>query len=106
MGQYYPGAPVRLPITTLDVNGNLVDVDITTLVVAVRASDGTPQTAPTVLRDSLGTYHADFLVPTTGDANSRVGRTAQWPYKWSCTNATIALNGTQFGSFTVLAPPF
>lgn len=62
-GRPIVGAQVRLPFTVTDATGTLVDA--TTQTVTVTLPDGTPST-PAVVHDSVGTYHADYVITLPG----------------------------------------
>lgn len=101
MGSYFPGQSVRLivKITQLQMDGSYAPANASPLTIEIQSSDGTPQTAPAIVNDVTGTYHADFAIPI-------LGKRGNWNVIWRTTSATPALNALQPTSFQVLPLPF
>ena len=65
MSRYYLGQPFRVDLTVADVaTGALVDP--TTATMTFRYPDGSTVAGPAFVRDSLGKFHADVLLPAAG----------------------------------------
>lgn len=60
---YDIGDSVRISVAFTDLTG--APTDPTTIVLTVQAPDGT-QTAPAVVHDSTGSYHADYAPSQSG----------------------------------------
>lgn len=97
MARYPLGQPVRLPTTVRDVTGTLVNAGSLTLLVKVRAADGSVTTTGTYgspVNDSTGTYHQD--VPA-----SDLTTIGHYQYTWTATGTGA---GVSFGEFDVFDP--
>lgn len=101
MNLYDPGntARIKVSITQLQADGTYQPVNVSPLTITVVSADGSQQTAPAIVNDATGAYHADFPIPVTG----RAGR---WPYRWQTTSATPGLNGLGPGAFSVRSLDF
>ena len=97
MSRYPLGQPVRLSTTVRDVTGALVNAGSLTLLVKVRAADGSMTTTGTYgspVNDSTGLYHQD--VPT-----SDLTIIGHYQYAWTSTGTGA---GVSFGEFDVFDP--
>ena len=94
MNRYYPGQAVRSKLES-SVEG--VFTDPPTPSVTVRFPDGS-STTPTAVRDSVGMWHADFLIPP-----GMPGGIAA--VLWQSTGAAIVQNAFQARRFEVAYLP-
>jgi hypothetical protein len=95
MNQYKPGQSVRLFLVS-SVFGELADP--ANSVVTMFCPDGSV-TPGTPAQDSLGRWHADFVIPLSMVPGQGV-------FRWVSSGVTIVQNGIGEDPFTVLALDF
>jgi len=97
VARYPIGQPVRVSTTVRDVTGALVNATALTLLVKVRAADGTSTTTGTYAspaNDGTGLYHQD--VPAAD-----LQTLGHYQYTWTATGTGA---GVSFGDFDVFDP--
>lgn len=102
MSQYKPGQSVRssVQVTQLPAPPATLPVlfDPPSIVLTVCFPDGS-QVTPTVSRDGVGIYHADYLIPFTMQYGPAFER-------WRCANGLIDANAVRERRFTVMQLDF
>jgi hypothetical protein len=96
MNKFKPGTGVRFFNTCTDNLGVLTDPS--SPVVTIKFPDGTTVT-PTPVRDSLGMWHADALIPITMQDGIGVER-------WQSSGASIMQDGLEERRFQVVRLDF
>lgn len=99
---YKPGNAPRLftVITQLQSDGSLQPIDVSPLFIQITSPDGTVQTAPTIVHDGTGLYHADFVIPLTAGP-PKGSNPVTWWYRYWTTSSTPSLNGLDETPFLV-----
>ena len=92
LNPYKPGMGIHLTVTAQLLG---LDVDPTTLTAYIHGPDGTLIT-PSVVRDSLGVYHADAGLPLSPPAVAGV-----WSWRWVATGSGPSNQGLAEGRFIV-----
>ena len=95
MTRYKPGQGIRFTLTS-QVNGVLTDPNA--LVLTVHFPDGTSVT-PTPVRDSLGLWHGDAVIPVTMADGIGVAR-------WQSSGAAVSQDALEERRFQVVKLDF
>lgn len=95
---YKPGASARFSVEITTAGGADFDPDVVTLTLRQYKGSGSITTT-TPVKDSVGNYHVDVVIPM--DALS-----GQWVARWQATGAVAASNGIDESQFAILPLAF